>query len=336
MNTPSQNTERPDYLQAADEVTHKPRDVPLWSENYLSQVYAPEAEIGFWFHLGRSAFDVHLWNEIFIAYLPGDQYLVASSFSYGECEQGPLGNQLHYRCVEPFKKWTKSFRGAANLVNGEELRAGPYIPRRSEQVEVELVWEGLGPVFDLGHLSSNDTWSSAHYEQHGKVRGYITCGGKRTELSGSGIRDHSWGPRDLSRFNTHAWMSGQFQDGRTFEIFHIVDTQGRQATHAILGDAHSVREAKMVSKVPLITDMNQVGNSYDIVLTTESGERAEIHADIIQAPPMVFAGASELLFGNHCPPTSTHLLFEAQTRYMWDGQVGYGLTDRSINLSKSA
>ena len=336
MNAPSQNTERPDYLQAADEVTHKPRDVPLWSENYLSQVYAPEAEIGFWFHLGRSAFDVHLWNEIFIAYLPGDQYLVASSFSYGECEQGPLGNQLHYRCVEPFKKWTKSFRGAANLVSGETLRAGPFVPGRSMHVDVELYWESLGPAWDLGPPSIHDTWASAHYEQHGVVRGTICYDGKRIELAGSGIRDHSWGPRDLSRFNTHAWMSGQFPDGRTFEIFHTVDTHGREKTHAILGDAHSIRAAKMVTKAPLITNIDHVGKAYDIVLTSESGGRAEIHAEIIQAPPMVFAGASELLFGHHRPPTSTHLLFEAQTRFFWDGQIGFGLTDRTINQGKGA
>jgi hypothetical protein len=319
-------------LKPSDEGTHPVQNTPLWSENYLSQIYAPEAKIGFWFHFGRASFDPTLWNEVFVAYLPGDKYLVSGSYSYGDGPTGPTGNQLHYRCNNPFEQWTKSFYGAANLVTGEQLRAGPHVTGTHILVDAELTWDSLGPAFDLGPLSSNETWSKAHYEQHGRVRGYITYDGKRVELIGSGIRDHSWGPRDLSRFNYHVWMSGQFPDGRTFMVFHIVDDKGHSGTHALLGDANGVRAATLESNPPLITDASQIMNGYDMVFTTASGERAEISATIIQAPPISFGGASELLFGCHRPAGGTHWLYESQTRFEWDGQVGYGLTDRTVNM----
>lgn len=306
---------RPAYLRIEDEGPHPIADVPLWSENYLDQIYDPEAQIGFWFHYGRAAFDPQLWNEVFIAYRPGDRFPVASSYSYGETPAGPTGSQLHYRYEKPFERWRKSFRGAAYLVSGAELRAGPFVQSASQFVEVDLVWENLGPAFDLGHLSSNDSWSSSSYEQHGKVRGHITFEGKRTDLNGTGLRDHSWDQRDFDRFNTHVWMHGQFPDGQTFEIFHIVEMNGRAGTHAVLGNAQGLRAANLVSTAPLITSIEEGDKSYDLVLTTESGERAEIHAEILQVPIMAFAGKSEFLFGKNAPPTGSHLLLEAQTKF---------------------
>lgn len=328
---------RPAYLHEADDVPHVIVDVPLWSENYLTQFYAPGAKTGFWFHLGRSWCDPKLWCEIFIAYLPGDQYLVSSSYSYGENAAGPIGNQLHYRCKKPFRQWTKSFHGAAQLVSGAQLRAGPFVIAEPLLVEMELEWNSLGPAFDLGYLGDNESWSSSHYEQHATGKGFLAYAGKRIEFSGSGIRDHSWGPRDFRKFNTHVWMNGQFPDSTTFEIFHAVDMGGRAGTHAVVGDDKGQRPATLLSPPPLITQASQFDQGYDIVLVTEAGERFEIRAEIIQAPRMTIAGKFDLLFGSHPPPSGGHChpLFESQTRFEWNGKVGYGLTDRSI-MQKNA
>lgn len=328
---------RPAYLREADEGPHAIVDVPLWSENYLSQFYAPQTKIGFWFHLGRSWFDPRLWCELFIAYLPGDQYLVSTSYSYGETAEGPSGNHLQYRCKKPFRQWIKSFHGAAQLVSGAQLRAGPFVPAEPLLVDMELEWNSLGPAFDLGHLGENESWSSSHYEQHGTGKGFLCYEGKRIEFHGSGMRDHSWGPRDFRNFNTHVWMNGQFSDNSTFEVFHAVDLSGRSGTHAVIGNDKGLCPAKLITPPPLITQPAQFDQGYDLVLEADSGERMEIRAEIIQAPRMTIAGKFDLLFGNHPPPSGGHChpLFESQTRFDWNGKVGYGLTDRSI-LHKNA
>ena len=322
----------PDYLKPSDEGTHALMEVPGWSENYLTQAYAPEAKIGFWFHLGRTPFDQQLWNEIFIAYLPGDQFLVSNGYSYGDSPTGPIGNQLHYRCDKPFEQWTKSFRGAATLVTGEQLRKGAFAAGLHVAVDVELVCEGMGPVFDLGSHSDNDSWSKVHYEQHSRVRGYICYDGQRFELAGSGIRDHSWGPRDLTRLDCHNWVTAQFPSGRTLVVWCIKEFDKEVGTIALMGDGQSVRKCRLVTAPPMLAEGGPADAPYSFVLAGDDGRETTVRANILQIGPMSIGGINELLMGSPPMPTAHHRLLEAQTRFEWEGEIGYGLTDRGFPL----
>ena len=105
-------------LRDADDVPHPIANTPLWSENYLSYANFPEAGIFFWLHHGRTVYDPELWQEIFVAYLPGDRYLVSKATALSDTPMGPRAAGLTYRCVKPFEAWQKSFRGAARLLSG--------------------------------------------------------------------------------------------------------------------------------------------------------------------------------------------------------------------------
>src|SRR5690606_18439679 len=129
------------------------------------------------------------------------------------------------------------------------------------------------------------------------IHGHLVFDGQRTEFSGSGIRDHSWGPRDLNFFNHHAWISGQFPSGRTFMVFSIVDMAGQSANHVLLDDGSGMREAKLVSTPPHLGNIADVDTGYDIVLTTADGHHETIRAEIQQVPFFALGGPSEILFG---------------------------------------
>ena len=42
------------------------------------------------------------------------------------------------------------------------------------------------------------------------------------------------------------------------------------------------------------------------------------------------AGTSEMVIGRDPEPTASHWLAEATTRFSWDGDEGWGLTERTL------
>src|SRR5882672_5126918 len=134
---------RPVWLKESDELPHKLVDEERWAENYLSLVNSPESGVALWMHLshvqGHDGLPT-LWDEVMYITLPGDRYLVTRGFGPGRVEDANGDGRgeiaiagLSFRCDEPFRSWTKRFDGAARLVSGDDLRAGPvgdglYVP----------------------------------------------------------------------------------------------------------------------------------------------------------------------------------------------------------------
>lgn len=320
----------PPYLSAADDVPHPAPRQQGWSENYLTQAYDKDAGIGFFLHAGLTSFAEGVWNDFFVGYLPGDRFLIANGFAPGVTERGTEGGQLKLRCDKPFQQWTKSFHGAASLVSGAQLRAGPFADGAHVRVDVDLTFQALGPAFDLGALD-NGTWSSSHYEQHMTFDGVLEFAGQRVALSGTGLRDHSWGPRDMSRIDHHAWAHGQLPGGRTFMAFYLADIDGNAGGHAAVGGPDGVEAAELLTPLPVLTGAIDATQSYEFTLGTSAG-KLTITGQPLQIATCALAGPSELLFGAHRSPAAHHLLLEAQTRFSVNGEIGYGLTDRSIRL----
>lgn len=330
MSTP-QTLMHPDYLTDADELPHPvPDDVPLHSENYLDQAYSPGNGVGIYFHFNRPPFNPRVWHEIFSVYLPNDEFLVSKSFlPEAPGLPGPRAAGLTWTCEEPWKRWTKRFSGGARRVTGEELRAGPLVDGIHTGVELELTYEALSPAFDAGDLEAQD-WANSHYEQHCKVTGHITTSdGDEYEFDGTGLRDHSWGPRDLRSMENHCWISGQFPSGRNFMIIHVLNRTGDGLLdHAVLGDGDDFKVVKL-RKAPLITSVDQQHEPAVFEFETDSGVET-IKAEVLQSLPLMTLGSSELGFGTDDRPYVAHALFDTQARYEWDGEIGYGLLERSV------
>jgi hypothetical protein len=320
----------PPHLADIDEVLHELPDVELWVENYLSQAYFPAQQIGMFLHIGRLSFDQPAWDEMVLVYLPDDMFLAARGFCYGsETPQGPAGPSLTYQCIEPWRKWRKTFRGPARLVSGDELRSGGVTDGLHVKLSFELIYEASGPVFELGDMHEQN-WASSHYEQHCAVTGTLSYGDVSVELAGTGLRDHSTGLRDLTGLHNHIWCHAEWPDGRAFCLMYLSNTDGTgRMNHAAVCTDGTVRYGRLVSAAPLLDSWDQRGDDY--VLTLEVGdETIELTATIGQVGALALAGPGELVRGAARGEGCHHLLSEAMTKFDWDGQVGYGLTERSV------
>lgn len=322
-------SDRPGYLREADEGFHRaPDGVAMWSENYLSGVCFPSAGAGAWFHQSRPQHDTRFWESVFTFMLPGDRFLVAKGAAAADAHASAFGAGLTYECVEPFRRWRKSFHGLAQLVSGDQLRSGPLPDGPHLAVDMDLVWDGVGPTFDMD--MSEQVWADvkAHYQQHCRVRGQLVFGGERLELSGFGIRDHSWGPRDLARLGNHVWIYGEFPSGRRIMYFHHATPTGA----GLLEHGHELdqqlRPLTKVGELPVPRPPARWRDDYEVDFRRSDGDIRTLRGKILTAVPLALDNGSELILGGP-GATASHHLFEGASRFEWDGEIGYGITEWS-------
>jgi len=330
---PPTPVEYPSYLKDSDELPQPVRDIPLWSENYLTQAFDPATGVGFFFHLSRMPFNYDIWEGLFTCFLPGDRFLVARDFSWDTNDKGPGSNALRFEVVTPWQRWSKRFRGAALLVTGDQLRAGPIADDSHVFVDADLTFDNIGPVFDIGDMGEQ-FWARAHYEQHGQFTGHVSfdgthlgLGAERYDFTGTGLRDHSLGARDILKMNNHVWTHGEFPSGRLFMVMDVHTKVGPPFTYVVVGDQNGFTKVELTRPTSRIDDASQVFDPHELHFVGPNGPSV-IKAQILQAIPYSFTGPNEWSLGTH--PNAHHLVIEAQTRFEWDGEVGYGLTERSV------
>ena len=309
---------------------HPPEPAPGWSESFLVQAYAPAARIGVFAHSNRCDFDPELWSEVFAVYLPDDQFLAAKGFGYSD-DPKQVGGSISYGVERSFELTGLSYRGAAQRLTGEQLRAGPAPSGLHTGLELDLACTALGPPFGVGDTTKGE-FGHTHYEQHFAFAGELQLQGERLELEGTGFRDHTWGPRDLSVMANHIWCHGEFPSGRWFSSMFIRKRGGQEALldfHAI-GDADGYETAELLSKPALLTDEAQAFDAYRIELRTRSGEQLSVAAEIVSPFPFSFMGPVEMTLGANRGADASHTVFETQTRYRLADEIGYGLSERSV------
>jgi hypothetical protein len=327
------------WLTDADEDAHEQGSDPLWSENWLTYGWSPRDNVGVYFHIGRHPGATGVYEETFNVYLPGDRFLAHRGFAPVRGARGPVVAGVSFRCDEPFLRWTKRFQGAARLVTGEELRAGPLRDGPCLDVEVEVTTTAISPPFDFGAPRLDQSWGSGHYEQHLDVRGKLVFADQSIEIVGTGLRDHSWGPRDWNGVGDTTWYHGQFpESGRAFMVVSVPGRPPYQPfVYAVVSDRDSVRQAD-VSSVPEVTTVYQSGSKrgsdlgYQLGLATSEGP-ITIGCEIIQSMPMTFLPPTQIGIGTHRGPEASHQNVETITRFTWDGEVGYGLVTACRDLS---
>ena len=321
----------PSHAADVDEYPHEISDVPMWSENYLSVGSFPKAQVSMWFHHGRTMFFPDQWQEFVVIYLPGDQYLVSKATAAADDRKGPCAAALTYECIKTFETWTKNFRGAARLVTGDQLRAGALTDGLSIGVDMNMTWNARAPAFkmDLPGLATT------HYEQHCNISGSLVYGDKHIELAGSGLRDHSWGPRQFSKVGRHAWMLAQWEDGRSFMIMYLVSADGAHTLNFVsVDDGTGQVIGRLLTEAPLINDIAGGQQGYTLRIELPNKTVVEMTAEIIQVPTLSMVGPSELVVGADQTTDATHWLCEAATRFTWNGSVAIGLTERTVRRKK--
>jgi hypothetical protein len=313
----------------SDDFPHPPQGDASWSESFLVQAFCPGNGIGFYAHSNRCSFDTALWSEVVAVYLPGDRFAVAKGFGHGLSEH-QVGGSLSFEAPRPFEENVTRYRGAAQLIDGRILRDGPAPSGMHVGLDVELRHHAMGAPFGVGDVRRGN-FGQTHYEQHFTCPGHIVLDGERIDIEGTGMRDHTWGPRDLSVMGNHFWFHGEFPDGRWLSTMYITRRGGGDAllNFHVIGDGTGMTHASLVSHEALIDAESQAFDPWRIEL--QIGEEThEICGEIIAPMPFSFVGPVEMTLGTDRTPRASHVVYESQARLNWNGQTGHGLCERTV------
>ena len=322
---------RPAWLRDVDELPHTAEPIGLWCENYLTYLYAPEAGVGVWTHMCHRGGPPERWDEKFLVVLPGGRVLAAKAIGPGNGDgSGPRTCGLALRCEEPYRRWLMTFDGDARSLSSAALWEAPVADGEHVPVELRLECSALGPAYDFGEQHLDQSWGHGHYEQPLAYAGTLQVGDEEPiALQGIGLRDHSWGPRDYAQIGSTAWIHGQFPgSGRTFMAVAVTGRPPRPPfTYAVIGDGERT-ERTSITALPVLTDASAAPNGYELLV----GD-ATIRAEILTTLRMAFVGPTEIALGAHRGENVNHDYLISFTRFQWDGEVGYGVTDRTVELN---
>jgi hypothetical protein len=305
-------------------------DVPIWSENFWFVAYDPTARLGVWTHVGRSSWDPTLWRETVMVYLPGGDFLITKNFGRAETESGPRASCLHFEMIEPWNSGATRFDGAVVRVSREQADTGVVGEGTHLGLHMDLEWRGLAPLWAMGEADTeSQTWGNTRYEQFCEVTGTVAFEDQTIDFRGTALRDHTRGARDLTPLSRHSCFNCVFPaSGRAFQTV-LVDIDGSEPLRraAVLHGSELV-EAQVTHDTSLLESFEQGDRPFEIGLSWPGGS-ATIEAELVANFPLAWGGFNEFVMGFD-PEVSYAVMFEGFSRYRWDGEEAYGLTERSL------
>lgn len=240
---------------------------------------------------------------------------------------GPLA----FRCVEPFRTWTATFRGTAVRTATEALIAG-HSDETREELEFRVTATMAAPPWIQGSLLpeaaerlessvEGDLMGGPRYEQLFRARGTLRVGAEEHAFTGTGLRIRRQGVRNLGEFWGHCWQSALFPSGRGFGYIAYPPRDDGAPTfnEGYLFDGDGDLVPARVVRAPWLTRLQPSGEDVSVVLETASGrtridgETAMSAFDVFKRPDM----------------PNFPVLYQGGVRYRWDGEETYGMLERS-------
>ena len=234
-------------VEPIEDYTHAiPGDVELWSENYFFGFYDPRHGVGLWNHLGRTPHDPTMWRGLITAFLPDGRMAVSKTYGRGPAEPGvagPSNGTLAFRCEDPLLSWTVAGDAMARPTTLDALAAAPVSDGEVVPLSFEYRFDAHHP--DVGPRRGGHVQPVLGVDplRAGRARSpaRLRYGDQEWELAGTGMRDHSYGPRNFAHFRRGSWVHAEFPSGRTFVALRMWSND--DAGRAQRGDHQRGRQA---------------------------------------------------------------------------------------------
>lgn len=263
---------------------------------------------------------------------PADRLFVDWAVESGSTTDSLVTGGWTFRCVEPFVRWTATYRGAPLATLTTECRGGVVdLTGERVPVEVDLDLAMALPPWIQGDfaedLPGRDTGLTfigiPRYEQLQRAKGEIRIDGVAHPITATGLRTHRYGQRTLTLMKGHSWLTALFPSGRAFGSMRFPGAEGADLfREAWVTGPDGLVGAKVLDS-PWLTSLDCVGETWSVALDTPDGP-TEIHGETLAVSYSMGMGV------NHAP--GSYVLAHGMGRFSWDGEVTCGLIERSAPI----
>ena len=311
-----------------------PVATPHWSENFALAAADGRTGLTFLLSIGTWHGDTSVWREKLTIVLPSGERLI--SRNYGRATEGSIvsASIAKYEILEPGRRMHFTFDGPVWEYGFDELMATGFAGGMAHMLTLDITFEASAPLWDMhgAHaLDETGIMGAMHTEQIGRCDGRLHYRGQDILLDGAhGARDHSRGPRDMGPYRDHAWINGQFEDGRGFHLYaaHLIGRDDLALSKAVIVRDGALHPATILD-VSFIGSPLDYGLAHNVVLESD-GQRMEIaisraFGSIVTSVLAPFEAQPGMM------PGKQHVtIFDEGVILSCDGVAGIGFCERGV------
>ena len=309
-------------LEPSDEYTHELGPEPNFNESMYFNVFDPSCGLGGFFRLANRANEGR--GEMTVClYLPDGR--VGFMFQRPEVTTNDAFDAagLAFQVGEPFERLTVAYDGKVVLLEEPLEMADPrqaFTENPYATCTVDLVYGRVSDMFggepEESHERPGEEFARGHYEQLVTATGTVHVGDEQWEISGYGLRDHSWGPRYWQAPWYYRWLTANFGDDFGFMGSRVArrDREGNRGGFVWDGDRlHLVEDLALRSTW---TDEGSYHEAVDVRLST-ADQTYEVTGRVLRLIPL----------RNRREGLVTRISEGLTEWTLADGRVGYGLSE---------
>ena len=318
-------------LDPSDEYMHELGPEPNFNESMYVNCFDPGQLVGGWFRMGNRANEGQAEMTVCL-YLPDGR--VAFMFKRPSITTNAAfdAGGMRWTMVTPFEELTLDYAGKVVVLADPTQMANPrqaFTDNPHVACEVHLTFTGQGrpSMFggepDTSHEAPGEEFAKGHYEQLVTGRGTIVVGDEAWEITGHGLRDHSWGPRYWQAPWYYRWLTANVGPDFGFMASRVAkrDTDGSRG-----GFVWEDGRIHLCDDVQLSTETAGDDRYHRAITATlrssRSGREWSFTGEVMSLIP---------LRNRRTDPDGNEQLTrisEGMTRWrMADGRVGYGLSE---------
>lgn len=318
-------------LEPEDEYTHPIEAASNFNESMYINLFDHRQKMGGWFRVGNRPNEGH--SEVSCClYLPDGS--VAFMFQRPENKgrnDAIAAGGMAFEVQDPFRQLTLNYSGKVCLLKDPTEMENPKAAFANNPMvpcDIKLSYRGVSPVYggeavdDEGNpIEENpeESFARGHYEQHMAGEGTISVGDQTFQVTGLGLRDHSWGPRYWQNLYWYRWLPINFTEDFAMNVSIVTMASGKQF---IWGMTLEGNEYHMIEDARLTTDYddNYYPRGYGLWAKTAQREY-EVEGNVLSLIPLRNRRQKD---DGEWMKTR---IIEGFTQVQCNGKIGYGMTE---------
>ena len=310
-------------IQPQDDYTHRLGPEENFNESMYFNFFDQRASAGGFLRIGNRANEGAAEVTVCL-YLPGGEVLFNYLRPQIENNDAMDAGGMRFEVLEPLVRHRTTYDGGAVYLTDPTQMADPSQAFRQnphKHVKVDLVHQAVGPVYGAVRAAQPDedaeqSFGRAHYEQHMRATGTIDVDGETIAIDGTGLRDHSWGPRYWQALHSYRWLTCAFGDDLGIMVSEITRKPGERTQIGVVVRGETLERIRAVDIDSEFAPGTPYHRAMTATLELESGEKLTLRGQVKSFIPL----------RNRRAGMVTHI-GEGMTEYRLGDRVAFGISE---------